>query len=176
MPSPGSAARRPASRCRTPIPSAPPRCAPSSAAAAAARLAAAPLWRADAGLEYEDVALYNAGFSIGPPDIAAIRRGERSADVLPPDAASLVLWADALGVQAGDVIVFSIRDPGGKVLHRREQAVDRTQARRYGFSGMKRPAEGWLPGIYTGEVVHIRRRGGQELMSRMLAEQRIATP
>ncbi len=138
--------------------------------------AAAPLWRADAGIDYEDVALYNAGFSIGPPDIAAIRRGERSADVLPPDAASLVLWADALGVQAGDVIVFSIRDPGGKVLHRREQAVDRTQARRYGFSGMKRPAEGWLPGIYTGEVVHIRRRGGQELMSRMLAEQRIATP
>ena len=137
---------------------------------------AAPLWRPDAGIDYEDVALYNVGFSVGPPDIAAIRRGERAPDVLPPDAASLVLWVDALGVQAGDVFVFSIRDPEGRVLHRREQPVDRTQARRYGFSGVDRPAGGWLAGAYTGEVVHIRRRGGQELMSRVVVEQRIAAP
>ena len=136
----------------------------------------APLWRPDAGIDYEDVALYNAGFSVGPPDIAAIRRGERTRAVLAPDAASLVLWVDALGVQAGDVFVFSIRDPEGRVLHRREQPVDRTQARRYGFSGMERPAGGWPAGAYTGEVAHIRRRGGQALMTRVVAEQRIAAP
>ena len=137
---------------------------------------AAPLWRPEAGIDYEDVALYNAGFSVGPPDIAAIRRGERASASLAPDVPSLVLWVDALGVQAGDVLMFSIRDPAGRVLHRREQSVDRTQARRYGFSGMERPAGGWLAGAYIGEVVHIRRRGGQELMSRIVAEQRIAVP
>ena len=137
---------------------------------------AAPLWRPDAGIDYEDMALYNAGFSVGPPDIAAIRRGERTGAALAPEAPALVLWVDALGVQAGDVFVFSIRDPEGRVLHRREQPVDRTQARRYGFSGVERPAGGWLAGAYTGEVVHIRRRGGQALMSRVVAEQRIDAP
>jgi hypothetical protein len=137
---------------------------------------AAPLWRPDAGIDYEDVALYNVGFSVGPPDIDAIRRGEHAPDALPQDAASLVLWVDVLGVQAGDVLVFSLRDPAGRILRRLEQPVERTQARRYGFSGVERPAGGWQPGTYTGEVMHLRRRGGQEIMTRVLAEQPIAAP
>ena len=136
----------------------------------------APLWRSDAGIAYEDVALYNAGFSVGPPDIDAIRRGERGAVTIPGASASLVLWVDVLGVRAGDLLALSIRAPDGKLLHRREQTVDRTQARRYVFSGLHRPMQGWAPGIYSGEVVHLRRRGGQEMMSRRVVEQSIAPP
>jgi len=80
------------------------------------------------------------------------------------------------GVQAGDLLALSIRAPDGRLLHRREQPVDRTQARRYAFSGLDRPAQGWLSGRYRGEVVHIRRRGGQALMSRVVVEQTIAAP
>lgn len=137
---------------------------------------AAPLWRSDAGIAYEDVALYNAGFSAGQPDIDAIRRGERGPGTLPATSTSLVLWVDVLGVQTGDLLVFAIRDPAGKLLQRREQRVDSAQTRLFNLAGMDRPAQGWIPGNYTGEVVHIRRRGGQEIMSRVVTEQAIAAP
>ena len=135
--------------------------------------AAKSLWRADAGIDYEDVALYNAGFSVGPPAIEAIRNGERLEGSVDEAAPALVLWVDIFGVQAGDRLLFSIRDPAGRVVHRSEQSVDRTQARRYAFSGLKRPATGWLPGSYTGEIVHLRQRAGQELMRRVIAVQQV---
>lgn len=134
------------------------------------------LWRADAGMDYEDVALYNAGFSEGPPAIEAIRNGERLDTPMGEAASSLVLWVDMFGVQAGDRVLFSIRDPAGRVVHRSEQIVDRTQARRYAFSGLKRPAAGWISGSYTGEIVLLRQRAGQELMRRVMAVQQLGAP
>lgn len=122
---------------------------------------AGPLWADEAGLGYEELAVYNAGFARGAPDIDALRRGERDDGPYPPDAAALVLWVDLFGVRAGDRVVFRISGPDGRPVHEGDHAVDRTQARRYAFSGARRPGAAWPAGDYRGEVVLERTVDGQ---------------
>lgn len=111
-----------------------------------------PLWRADAQVVYEDVALCNAGIAGGPPNVDVIRSGH--ADSLTPNAqsAALVLWVDILGVETGDQIQFRLIGPDSKPVFENEQRVDRRQARRFVYSGKKRQSVPWSVGIYTGHV------------------------
>lgn len=131
------------------------------------------LWDGEAGLSYEDVALYNAGFAPGPPDIEAIRRGERTDGPLPLDAPALVLWVDMFGVREGDRVSFRINAPGGRLLHEGEHLVDRTQARRYAFSGARRTEAGWAEGVYSGQITIERSVEGKPRRSSMAVETRL---
>ena len=115
-----------------------------------------PLLRADAHVAYEDVALYNAGFSDSRPDVEAIRSGRLKDGSLSPIAAALVLWVDVFGVQAGDRVRFRINGPEGRVILDKEELVSRTQARRFMFAGQRRQGNGWLPGTYSGQVTLVR--------------------
>jgi hypothetical protein len=124
------------------------------------RADALPLWRADISLPYEPAALYNAGFSPGAPDIARIRAGTAAAK-LDRQAPALVLWVDMFGVRENDRIRFSIAGPGGETLLRQDQAIDKTQARRYMFVGKRRTVAAWPAGEYVGEIV-LTRGGGDE--------------
>ncbi len=114
------------------------------------------LWRSDLRLDYEPVALYNAGFAPGPPDIESIRNGDRTDGPLPANAPALVMWVDLLGVQVGDKLRFRLRDPSGKLIFEREVLIDKTQARRFVYAGRKRTANAWPAGSFSGEVIHTR--------------------
>ena len=121
---------------------------------------AASLWRKDLQLEYEPAALYNAGFSAGPPDIQRIRAGNASAEPVTALSPALVLWVEILGVAQGDLVRFGITGPDGAALLTREQQVDKTQARRYIFMGKRRTRATWPAGEYRGKVTLIRARQG----------------
>lgn len=118
------------------------------------------LWHADAHVIYEDVALYNAGFSGGAPNIEMIRLGERG-DPLTANSPGLVLWVDILGVQAGDTIRMTITGPTGQHIVERQQTIERTQARRFLFAGPRLRTERWPAGQYAGEVTLQRQEHGQ---------------
>ena len=120
-----------------------------------------PLWRADAHVAYEDVALYNAGFSDSRPDAEAIRNGHVLDSSLPPTATALFLWVDLLGVQAGDRIRFRISGPDGQVLLDKEEPASRTQARRLIFSGKRLQANAWSSGTYSGQITLTRTLDGR---------------
>lgn len=128
-------------------------------------LEAKPLWQVDQHIEYEPVALYNAGFSTGKPDIEAIRSGKREDGPLAATSPALVLWVDILGVEAGDRVQFRIVGPDGKPLLEQESPVDRTQARRFAFAGKKLTASTWPAGTYQGQVTLIRTVGDKEWKS-----------
>lgn len=117
------------------------------------------LWEPAAGLAYEAVALYNAGFAPGPPLIEAIRRGERGGDSLPADAPALVLWVEMFGVRAGDRLQFRIRAPDGAQVLESEQQVPRDQARRFVYVGTRRSGARWMTGDYRGEITLLRGAG-----------------
>jgi murein DD-endopeptidase MepM/ murein hydrolase activator NlpD len=119
------------------------------------------LWRTDLQLDYETVALYNAGFAAGKPDPEAIRSGERSDGPFPLDAPVLVLWADLLGVQAGDSLRFRVSDSRGALLFEHQQRIEKNQARRFVYAGMRRGTQAWNAGTYTGEVMHTRMVDGR---------------
>lgn len=120
-----------------------------------------PLWRSDLDLGYETVALYNAGFAAGKPDLAAIRNDALSAKPFPVDAPALVLWVDMFGVEAGDRVKFRITQPDGQPIFAGEQQIEKTQARRFAYGGIRRTQVTWPAGTYTGEVTHTRVGKGQ---------------
>lgn len=122
-----------------------------------------PLWRADQHVEYEPVSLYNVGFATGKPDIEAIRSGKRAEGPFPATAPALVLWADILGVEAGDRLLFRIINGDGKVVFNREEQIERTQARRFTFAGGRPKTDGWPAGTYTGQVTLTRTVEGKEI-------------
>ncbi|MFM7273671.1 MAG: hypothetical protein ACKO4A_07420, partial [Gammaproteobacteria bacterium] len=62
---------------------------------------------------------------------------------------------------------------GGRLVHEGEHAVDRTQARRYAFSGARRPEAGWPEGVYTGEITIERSVEGKPQRSSTLVEARV---
>ncbi|HXF92652.1 MAG TPA: M23 family metallopeptidase [Nitrospiraceae bacterium] len=131
-------------------------------ASAGCGLGGKPLWRDDAHISYEEVALYNAGFSGEPPNVEAIRGGRNENDLLSSAAKALVLWVDIFGVQAGDTIRFRIIGPDGKLVLDHETRIDRTQARRFVFAGRGRQTGAWQAGSYVGKVTLLRSTGGQQ--------------
>ena len=109
------------------------------------------LWR-DLRITYEDVALYHAGFSSEEPQIDAIRGGYAVSKPLSADAATLVLWVDIFGVQADDRLRMQITAPDGRVILDRTPQINRTQARRFIFAGLRRQSCAWPSGTYNGAL------------------------
>jgi hypothetical protein len=121
------------------------------------------LWSKDQPIPYEEVALYNVGFSAGPPNLEAIRRGQRDDDgPVAATAPALILWVDMFGLEQDDRIQFRVTGPDSKVLFEQEQPVEKHQARRFAFVGKKREANPWPSGSYTGHVRLLRKADGQE--------------
>ncbi|MBK7170534.1 MAG: M23 family metallopeptidase [Gammaproteobacteria bacterium] len=121
------------------------------------------LWQGE--IAYEPVALYNAGIAEAAPDIDAIRRGSGGEQSLDSGAAALVLWVDMLGVQAGDRLRLRIVAPDGAVVVDSGQLIEKSQARRFVYAGVRRTNAQWLPGEYAGEITHQRMSADGELVT-----------
>ena len=121
-----------------------------------------PLWRVEPPVAYEEVALYNAGFAGGQPNLEAIRNGRRDAQ-LAPTSPALVLWVAVFGVQAGDRLRFRVTGPDGTLLFERVVLLERTQAWRLAFAGTRASPGTWPLGVYTGTVTLTRRLDGQSV-------------
>ena len=126
------------------------------------------LWRDDLNLAYETVALYNTGFASDAPDIEAIRRGEPVVQPFSVNAPALVVWVDMLGVEVGDRLQFRITQSDGRAVFQGEQKIEKTQARRFVYAGIRRKGNAWTAGTYTGEVTHTRVAEGQSLIKRVM--------
>lgn len=124
-----------------------------------------PLWRADLSVPYEEVALYNAGFSAGKPDMAAIRNGKRDDGPLALSSPALVLWVDIFGVEAGDKLWFLITGPDGKPVFEHVEQIEKTQARRFAFAGPRLKTDAWPAGTYTGQATLTRKANSHEMKS-----------
>lgn len=133
----------------------------------------APLWsEAAAGeLVYRPTAGLGAGFAVRTPEAEAARRGEHAAEALPTDAPLLVMWADLMGVRAGDRQRVRIEAADGRVLFDHTSAVPADKVAWFAYQGLKRPAGGWPKGPYRGTVTLTR---GSETVVRM--ERTLAAP
>ena len=137
----------------------------------ACRAGASALWdeAASAALVYRPIAIYNIGFSGGPPDATHIRRGDRTPEAA-RSAAALVLWADIFGIEAGDRITLRIVGPDGAVVAENARTIDRRQIRRFEFAGKRTPDSSWPEGRYAGEIVVSRKNGGRDVTVRRETE------
>lgn len=118
-----------------------------------------PLWRPEIldDLTYQPAQVYNIGITNRGPKYAEVANGQHKPQRISADAPALVLWADIFGVQAGDQLRFLIEDSAGKAVHDNLIDVDKTQARRFQSSGLRRPGAAWPTGTYSGTVTLTRR-------------------
>lgn len=111
-----------------------------------------PLWRPADALPYSAGDLYAAGFAPGPVPPERIKDNAASPASLRRDSGALVLWAAMFGVRRGDRVGFEIVAPDGGIVLKREQRIDRDQAWRLEFSGLRRSAPLWPSGRWQGRV------------------------
>ena len=113
-----------------------------------------PLWHADvlAALAYQPVVLAHAGIAPTPPKAEDARRGYHDRASLAVTSRVLELWVDGYGVEAGDLVQFTITGPDGAPVLAHTVALDRSFARWFQFVGAKRPGDAWPAGTYSGEV------------------------
>lgn len=133
---------------------------------AACGLGAKPLWndRALGALApYHPSAIYNGGIAAEIPDAAATRKGLHREATLPASAPALVAWVDLFWVDAGDRIRIRLFGPKGEILADNTAAVEKSQARRFVFAGVRRKIPAWSAGIYRSEAVLIRDRDGRAI-------------
>ena len=114
----------------------------------------APLWKIEVLelLKYRQGKIYNAGFSVKPPKAADVRAGKVRVDTIPRVAQSLVLWADLLGVDAGDRVRFRVFGPADKLVVDHTYDITKRLAGAYRLAGKKRTGGPWPQGRYRGEI------------------------
>lgn len=120
----------------------------------------APLWSAETTgkLTYRETAGLAAGFSATRPDAEQARRGAYQDALLGRNSPELIFWADVMGAMAGDEAWFRIVGPNSRVLSERMSVLPSSNVSWFGFSGVKRPADGWAPGNYRA-VFRLVRQG-----------------
>lgn len=72
---------------------------------------------------------------------------------LPSNSPALVLTTRLLHMRAGDKIRMIIRDPNGKVFFDQTKTSERGLQFFYQYMGRKKPAGGFQPGTWTGEIL-----------------------
>lgn len=99
--------------------------------------APAPIWTAEVvrQLRYRPVEIYNAGISNYKPDGKAIRNGTFLPWLSGLTDDAVYLWADVFGMEAGDVVVFTLRDGDGKVLFEQTRAASKRGSRGFLYFG-----------------------------------------
>jgi murein DD-endopeptidase MepM/ murein hydrolase activator NlpD len=111
-----------------------------------------PMWTPEVAktLIYIPTGLLVASFADAVPEPEAARHGafRLSGTVRDPDA--LLLWADLFGVQKGDIESFTITGPDGRDIFDKARPLSDSRVSWFGYSGIKRPREGWVPGTYKG--------------------------
>ncbi|EQB05453.1 hypothetical protein L288_12470 [Sphingobium quisquiliarum P25] len=119
---------------------------------ACAATSSSSLWSASARkmLAYRPAAVISVGIASERPTAPDARAGKYAFTTLAKDAPALILWADALGVAAGDEQRFAIRSPDGRVIHERRSRVEGGGLAWFAFSGVPNKGGNWAPGRYAG--------------------------
>ena len=112
------------------------------------------LWQT--AIPYRQSGLIEAGFSPTLPQYGKIKEGRAKVSRLDRSSPALVLYGFAFGGQPGDRMRIHIDGPLGTVI-REDVRISEQQAKYFRAAGKKRPAGGWVPGRYIGQVSLIRR-------------------
>ena len=112
-----------------------------------------PLWNDEAlpALAYRPAGALNAGFAGTIPNEVDARDGEYYDGQISADAEVLVFWADIIGVQLGDRLIYRIIAPDGTLLVEHAEILDRDRASIFQYVGKRRSESPWPTGTFRGE-------------------------
>jgi len=100
--------------------------------------------------EYQNRIVLNYGFVDGPLIMSDIEQGGLSTRQPKKESDALVAYVRVMGIETGDSQVFAVFGPDGESLSSRKfPAIDRPKAQNMLYIGVKRPNDGWKPGVYS---------------------------
>jgi hypothetical protein len=111
----------------------------------------------DAPLPYDPVKIFATGFNPGSADINLLLDDAASPHSLPSDSEGLVFWAIIYGAAAGDTISLDVRAPDGSPFASSTETLPKNKIRYFRFTGRKRPAGNFAPGVYKATATLIRK-------------------
>lgn len=114
------------------------------------------LWSPDAKMQPSPGGFLSFGFLDRMPDYAEILAAAPRLDRVPKSAPALVFWANAYGLQQGDVLRLSILAANGAVLAEDRFLMDRARARQFRAVGRRLPEGGWPAELYSGRAELLR--------------------
>lgn len=119
----------------------------------------APIWTADVArqLPYRPVEIFNAGISNYKPDFKSIRNGTYLPWLSGLTVDAVYIWADIFGVEAGDVVVFTLRDGDSKLLFEHTRTASERGSRGFMYFGRKVAGSRHKGGRMSGTVTVTRR-------------------
>lgn len=121
------------------------------------------LWKKDAGISFQETAIYDAGFLAAVPDLGQIDEGKQIAiDTAESSIPLLTFYFSYLGAQEGDKITIKISDPEGRTLAAHQATQPETHARQYYYAGRKLSQTPLKPGIYRATATVMRAKDGNE--------------
>jgi murein DD-endopeptidase MepM/ murein hydrolase activator NlpD len=110
-------------------------------------------------LAYQAGSVLNKGFATGPVSMEAIETGAAGRETPSTQSPALVAYVRAIGLKGGDVQTLTLFDPDGKpIAQNKAPPLDRDKAQWMAFAGIKRPTEGFRPGLYRA-VYRVERDG-----------------
>ena len=114
-----------------------------------------PLWQQSvrAVLSYSRGIPYIAGVTSVNPSSKAARAGTLTTPkMISSQAGKIYVWADFIGVEAGDRVEVRMKPPTGKpVIFGR--IMPSTRSRQFFEAGLGRPSSGWARGTYKFEIL-----------------------
>ncbi len=110
-------------------------------------------------MPYEPITVFDAGFSAGTPDFAAIRSGAGAPESLSSGGGGLALWAGFYQLRTGDEITLKITDTNGQIFAERHITAEENRLGPvYYYTGRTSSGAGTLPaGTYNGEITYTRK-------------------
>lgn len=108
----------------------------------------APLW--ETAIPYAATSLVSVTLTPTPPQRQDI--WQAAPENLPSNAPSLVLTGRVFGVEAGDAWHFKITRPDGRVFFENSKRFKKATQFHYQYGGRKRPAGGFMKGLWQGEI------------------------
>lgn len=126
------------------------------------------LWAPSTGLAqaYRAGEVINAGFAAGPVTVAmAQERGDHQQPRPARSSPQLVAFIQAIGLEAGDVQLLTVKAPDGSVhIEDRDAPLDADKAQWVMFAGRKLRAAAWPAGHYSARYQLL--RGGRVVVDR----------
>lgn len=106
-------------------------------------------------LQYKETIALAADFALSAnAAMNAYQHTNRNRIMINPD--QLLIWGVTSGSKSGDVERFEIYAPKRGLILRRETGISQGTLQRVAFAGLKKPHNGWVPGLYRGSYTLIR--------------------
>ena len=104
--------------------------------------------------EYKGLTLLPASFST--ETLTSENQWQTPPAQISKDSKLLFLNGRTFGTLKGDKWLMKIRRPDGSVAKEYTTSIEKTQQHHRRYTGLRRPAGGFMPGIWTGEILIIR--------------------